>query len=70
MQKTYRVLKMTTVERDRLARLEDKIDGILEKIDNLDNKFVTRREYNAIKMVIGGIIAIGTMVATFLLIKK
>jgi hypothetical protein len=61
---------MTTVERDRLARLEDKIDGILEKIDNLDNKFVTRREYNAIKMVIGGIIAIGTMVATFLLIKK
>jgi len=61
---------MTTRERDWLAKMEDKIDGILEKLDNLDEKFVTRREYNAIKMVIGSIIAVGTMIATFLLVKK
>jgi len=61
---------MTIRERDWLSKMEDKIDGILEKLDNLDEKFVTRREYNTIKMIIGGIIAVGTMVATFLLVKK
>jgi len=61
---------MTVREKEWLTKLEDKIDGILDKIDNLDEKFVTRREYNTIKMVIGGLIAIGTMIATFLLIKK
>ena len=61
---------MTIRERDWLSKMEDKIDGILEKLDNLDEKFVTRREYNTIKMIVGGIIAVGTMVATFLLVKK
>jgi len=61
---------MTAVEKERLDKLENKIDAILEKIDNLDEKFVTRREYNAIKMVIGGMVAVGTMVAAFLLLKK
>lgn len=61
---------MTIRERDWLIKMEDKIDGILDKLDNLDEKFVTRREYNTIKMVVSGIIAVGTMVATFLLVKK
>jgi len=61
---------MTVREKEWLAKLEEKIDRIMERIDNLDDKFVTRREYNTIKMIIGGIIAVGTMVATFLLVKK
>jgi len=61
---------MTVREKEWLAKLEDKLDKIMERIDNLDEKFVTRREYNAVKMVIGGIVAAGTMIATFLLIKK
>lgn len=61
---------MTIREKEWLAKLEEKIDRIMDRIDNLDDKFVTRREYNTIKMIIGGIIALGTMIATFLFLKK
>jgi len=68
---------MTAREVERLAKLEEKTDNIVEKLDsvlykldNLDDKFVTRREFAAIKWVIGVIIAGGTAVATFLLTRK
>jgi len=68
---------MTVREKERLAKLEEKTDNIvakldtvIEKLDLLDERYVTRREYNAIKMVLSGLVLLGTMVATFLLLKK
>jgi len=68
---------MTAREQERLAKLEEKTDNIVEKLDsvlakldNLDDKFVTRREFAAIKWVIGIVTAGGTAVATFLLTRK
>lgn len=68
---------MTIQEKERLAKLEEKTDNIVEKIDavlakldGLDEKYVTRKEYNAVKMVLTGLVLFGTMIATFLIIKK
>ena len=68
---------MTVIEKERLAKLEEKTDNIvdklavvIDKIDNLDNKFVTRAEFNVIKWIIGVLIGLTTAVSTFLLIKK
>jgi len=68
---------MTAIEKERLAKLEEKTDNIAEKIDtvlakldNLDNKFVTRAEFNVIKWIIGVLIGLTTAVSTFLLIKR
>jgi len=68
---------MTAIEKERLAKLEektdnivDKLDVVIDKIDNLDNKFVTRAEFNVIKWIIGVLIGLTTAVSTFLLIKK
>ena len=68
---------MTAREVERLAKLEqktdnivEKLDSVLHKLDSLDDKFVTRREFAAIKYVIGVIIAGTTAIATFLLTRK
>ena len=68
---------MTIVEKERLAKLEEKTDNIVEKIDsvlakldNLDNKYITRNEFAIFKWTASSIIALGTAIATFLLIKR
>jgi hypothetical protein len=68
---------MTILEKERLAKLEEKTDNIvhkldvvIDKIDNLDAKFVTRAEFNVIKWIIGVLIGLTTAVSTFLLVKK
>ena len=68
---------MTIVEIERLAKLEektdnivDKLDVVIDKIDNLDNKYITRNEFAIFKWIASSIIAFGTAIATFLLIKR
>ena len=68
---------MNIVEIERLAKLEEKTDNIVKKLDdvlfkldNLDTKYITRNEFILFKWIASSIIALGTAIGTFLLIKK
>ena len=68
---------MNIAEIERLAKLEEKTDNIVKKLDdvlfkldNLDTKYITRNEFILFKWIASSIIALGTAIGTFLLIKK
>lgn len=42
---------------DRMDKIETKIDNILEKFEQLENKYVTRLEFKAVAWVFGVVVA-------------
>lgn len=44
-------IKMETIERD-LTEVKDNVKEILEKFDNLDERYTTRREFKAVVSVL------------------
>ena len=58
-------IKMETIEKD-LSEVKNNVKEILEKFDNLDERYTTRREFKAVVSVLGFIATALWVVITIL----
>lgn len=58
-------IKMETIEKD-LTEVKNNVKEILEKFDNLDERYTTRREFKAVVSVLGFIATALGVVVTIL----